>query len=222
VALPVSTHTWSATRRSVHVLTDVPALLVVHENTNPGWQATLDGVTLKPVTVDGWQQAWLVPAGANGLVALRFTPQTAFATGLIAGAAAAVALVLLALPWRRRRRRARPPAVRTASPGTLLRWTAVVGTLTLLGSVSGLVIGAALLVVEVAAPAALRARVLAWVLALTAAAAIVAETAATAASHHPLANSTGVQLLLLVTVGVVLVRCLITRGGAPGAGEATQ
>jgi arabinofuranan 3-O-arabinosyltransferase len=223
IALPVSKRTWSPTSRSVRVQTSVAALLVVHENVNQGWRATLAGAALAPVTVDGWQQAWVVPAGANGIVVLRFTPQAAFAAGLIAGAGAAVLLVLLTLPVPRRRpRRVIHPAVRTASPGTLIRWTAVVATLTLLGSLSGLAIAAGLIVIEVAAPALLRTRVTAWALAITAAATIAAETAATAASHHPLADSTGVQLLCLVTIGVVLSRCLATRDGPPGAGEPSK
>jgi arabinofuranan 3-O-arabinosyltransferase len=226
VALPVTKQTWSATNRSVRVSTKVAALLVVHENENEGWKATYDGATLAPVTVDGWQQAWVVPAGANGLVRLRFTPQTAFSAGLLAGAGAAVLLLLLAFPLPRLRRRwlLRPPAarLRAASPGTVTRWVGVVGALTLLGSLAGLAVGVVLMTVELAAPAAVRRRATTWALAVAAAATIIAETARTAASHHPLAGSPGVQLLCLVTIGVVLVRCLVTPDRTPRAGEPTK
>ncbi len=223
IALPLRTLSWSASSRSVEVHTTAAALLVVHENENAGWQATFNGVTLSPVTVDGWQQAWVVPSGTDGVVHLRFTPQTAFRAGLIGGAGAAVLLLGLTLPlpsrWQRRSRR-RP--VGTTAPAALVRWALVLGTLALLGSVSGLVIGAILIVVEVATPSVLRDRVTTWALGITVGAAIVAETAATAAARHPLAGSAGVQVLCLAAIGIVLVRCLVPRDRPPGAGEPTQ
>lgn len=210
VALPVTKQSWTSTNRAVTVDTAVPALLVVHENENAGWQATYRGATLPAVTVDGWQQAWVVPAGAIGVIHLRFTPQTAYSAGLIAGAAAAALLVVLAGPLPRRRR-PRPvlPALRGAAPGQWLRWAAVAGCLTLLGSTTGAVIAAGLITLDAAAPALLRSRPGLWLIAFTLGAAAVAETAATAASGHPLAGSVGVQVLGLVAIGVVLVRCLV-------------
>jgi arabinofuranan 3-O-arabinosyltransferase len=226
VALPVTKQTWSATSRSVRVNTKVAALLVVHENENQGWQATYDGARLPAVTVDGWQQAWVVPADANGVVRLRFAPQTAFSVGLIAGAGTAVLLLLLAFPLPRLRRRwllrPQPAALRAASPGTVIRWVGVVAALTLLGSLVGLAVAGALLTIELAAPAAVRRRTTDWALGVAAAATIIAETARTAASHHPLAGSPGVQLLCLVAIGVVLVRCLVTPNRPPRAGEPSK
>jgi arabinofuranan 3-O-arabinosyltransferase len=226
VALPATKLSWSSTNRSVRVQTSVPALLVVHENANQGWQATYRGATLAAVTVDGWQQAWVVPARANGVVHLRFTPQTAFTAGLIGGAAGAALLVVLILPlplpsWLRRRRRV-PSALRTASPGSLARWFAILATLTLLGSVSGLIVGVGLAVVEVAAPGVLRGRAGFWALAVTLVATATVETVSTAASHHPLAGSAGVQILCLVAIGLVILRCLLTRDRSPGARELTK
>jgi arabinofuranan 3-O-arabinosyltransferase len=207
----------------VQVQTSVAALLVVHENENPGWQATLDGTTLPAVTVDGWQQAWVVPAGASGVIHLDFTPQAAFTAGLLGGAGAAAVLLLLTLPlpaWRRRR--PAPAALRATSLGTVARWTTVVAALTLLGSVSGLIVGVVLVVVDAAAPTTWRSRPGLWAVAIILGAAVTAETAATVASRHPLAGSAGVQLLCLVALGIVLDRCLISRDRPPGAGEPTQ
>jgi arabinofuranan 3-O-arabinosyltransferase len=226
VALPVAKQSWSSTNRSVRVQTSVPALLVVHENANPGWRATYRGATLPAVTVDGWQQAWVVPAGARGVVHLRFAPQTAFTAGLVGGAAGAVLLVVLILPlplpgWLRRRRRV-PGALRTASPGTLARWVAILATLTLLGSVSGLIVGVGLAVVEVAAPGALRGRAGFWALGATLVATATVVTVSTAASRHPLAGSAGVQILCLVAIGIVILRCLLTRDRPPRARELTK
>jgi arabinofuranan 3-O-arabinosyltransferase len=48
-------------------------LLVVPLSTNVGWRATTrDGHTLTPIVVDGWEQAWLVPAGAPGPITVEF------------------------------------------------------------------------------------------------------------------------------------------------------
>jgi len=71
----VQTGTWSADHREV----DVPAsqasrILVVPESINPGWTAhTADGAELSPVTVNGWQQGWVVPAGTSGSITLSAT-----------------------------------------------------------------------------------------------------------------------------------------------------
>ena len=67
--------------------------LEVHENFNPGWQLALDGRKLAAVRLDGWQQAFIVPAGRGGTVALRFAPAEIYHAGIIA---AALALLMLA------------------------------------------------------------------------------------------------------------------------------
>ncbi|MDT7550708.1 MAG: arabinofuranan 3-O-arabinosyltransferase, partial [Actinomycetota bacterium] len=93
-AMPTTTPLWSADRRQVG-LPDRPetTLLQVHENTNAGWTATLGARRLSPVVVDGWQQGWVVPAGAAGVVHLEFTPDRLYRRALAAG----LVLVLLVL-----------------------------------------------------------------------------------------------------------------------------
>ncbi|HEX8306554.1 MAG TPA: alpha-(1-_3)-arabinofuranosyltransferase family protein, partial [Jatrophihabitans sp.] len=49
---------WQAAHRTVRVDTPAAAMLVVRENFNPGWQASLNGRRLPAVRLDGWQQAW--------------------------------------------------------------------------------------------------------------------------------------------------------------------
>jgi arabinofuranan 3-O-arabinosyltransferase len=44
------------------------------ENFNPGWQARIGSTALKPVVVDGWQQGFVVPAGASGHLSIRYEP----------------------------------------------------------------------------------------------------------------------------------------------------
>ena len=102
-ATPVQVVAWGNTARSVDLgePSDVDTLLVVRENANPGWAARLGDTTLRPVRVDGWAQAWVVPAGAAGTVDLTFGPQRTFMIFLGVGAAMALALAAMALLARR-------------------------------------------------------------------------------------------------------------------------
>jgi arabinofuranan 3-O-arabinosyltransferase len=110
---------WGATDRRVRVHTTAAALVVVHENANPGWQATLDGHRLTAVMVDGWEQAFVVPAAADGTVLITFAAQTGFSIGLGVGAVAVLALLWLA--FGRRGKPDEAPALRDGRlPRTLL------------------------------------------------------------------------------------------------------
>ena len=83
-----------------------PRLLVVQENFNSGWTASLDGVQLESQIVDGWRQGWWLPAEAGGDLRLTFGPQRWYVAALVAGAVAQlIVLVMLLLPGRRRPRR---------------------------------------------------------------------------------------------------------------------
>jgi hypothetical protein len=95
---------WGAERRTIKVPErDRPTLLTVRENTNPGWVARLGGRRLPSIVVDGWQQAWVLPAGAAGEVRLSYEPGQAYRGALLAGGALLVVLLGLALIRRRRR-----------------------------------------------------------------------------------------------------------------------
>ncbi len=107
---PAATTRWDAERRTVEVGDRAePTLLVIPENTNPGWEARLDGEVLATVTVDGWQQGYVLPAGAAGAVELEFVPGPSYRTALAVGAGAVLLLLLVALlpgrPYRERPRR---------------------------------------------------------------------------------------------------------------------
>ncbi|WP_165845572.1 alpha-(1-_3)-arabinofuranosyltransferase domain-containing protein [Streptacidiphilus pinicola] len=96
---------WSQENRSVTVAAGpAPAYLEVHENAAPGWSASLDGQTLQAVTLDGWQQGFLVPAGAGGVVHLTYTPQSWYVVALSVGGFLLL-LVLAAAVWAGRRER---------------------------------------------------------------------------------------------------------------------
>ncbi|MXG88535.1 alpha-(1-_3)-arabinofuranosyltransferase domain-containing protein [Nocardioides flavescens] len=88
---------------------DDAAVVVLRQNVNAGWQATQGGRRLLPVTVDGWQQGWVLPGGdtAGASVRARFAPDTAYRWGLLLGLCALFALAA-GVGWSLRRRRGRP------------------------------------------------------------------------------------------------------------------
>ena len=93
----VEVRTWNREHRIVSVGSGDESYLVVHENLNRGWHAELEGHELQPVRIDGWQQAWVVPAGSGGQVTLMFRPGRTFDSALVVGGLLALLLVALAL-----------------------------------------------------------------------------------------------------------------------------
>lgn len=94
---------WTATSRRVAVATSSQSFLVIRENFNAGWSAHLGKATLRATRLDGWQQAFLLPAGTQGTVVLAYAPQRYFGAGLLLGLVAVLALLaLVVLPSRRR------------------------------------------------------------------------------------------------------------------------
>jgi arabinofuranan 3-O-arabinosyltransferase len=111
--------------------------LALRQNVNAGWSARQDAGPLRPVTLDGWRQGWILSGGDE--VDLTFTPDRAYRVGLALGL---VGLVLLTLVVLRPARRwgmvdapalsaARLPAVvlvlvATAAGGLLSGWPGAV------------------------------------------------------------------------------------------------
>jgi arabinofuranan 3-O-arabinosyltransferase len=122
-AAPIQTGAWGPARRDVHLPEATTSrVLVVPESINPGWVAhTNTGTRLKALAVNGWQQAWLVPAGTAGTITLTFAPNSLYRVGLAGGLALLPLLALLAW-WPQRRR---PPHDPAARPWTLGPWAAV-------------------------------------------------------------------------------------------------
>ncbi|SDE93532.1 arabinofuranan 3-O-arabinosyltransferase [Blastococcus fimeti] len=95
---PVSVTSWDVESRTVEVAaSEEDRLLVVPENTNDGWTATLGDQRLESVAVDGWQQGYVLPAGSAGMVRIDFAPGATYRKALIAGAGAVVLLAVLAV-----------------------------------------------------------------------------------------------------------------------------
>ncbi|MEU9914944.1 alpha-(1-_3)-arabinofuranosyltransferase family protein [Streptomyces sp. NPDC051001] len=121
---------WLGDRREVSVGSGAAMYLTTYENYNDGWKATLGGKELSSVRLDGWQQAWRVPAGAGGDVKLSYEPATTYDAALIGSGVALLALVGLVL-WRRRSPNPDEPQVLPPPPGLWLGTVAltVVGVL---------------------------------------------------------------------------------------------
>ncbi len=98
---------WGPRVRRVEVDARQRRYLVINENFNPGWRATVSGEPLKAVRLDGWRQAWVIPAGTHATVTLTFTPDRAYRIALGSGFLLALGLVPMALITRRRKY---PPA----------------------------------------------------------------------------------------------------------------
>jgi arabinofuranan 3-O-arabinosyltransferase len=120
------TRSWGQVHRSVQVGAGAASLLVVPEAANQGWAATLDGHRLRAMTVDGWQQGWVVPSGAGGRVTLDYTPDRPYRLALLVGGLAALLLLVLAAVNRRGRERV---VTDPGTPGRVLVGLAVAGVL---------------------------------------------------------------------------------------------
>lgn len=122
-ARTVEVKSWSGDRRAVTVGAGDASYLQTFENVNEGWKATLNGQELTSLRIDGWQQAWLIPAGEGGTVRMEYTPAKLYSTGLAVGAAGVLLVAILAL-FRGRRRAGHPAALVTPAttplPGRIL------------------------------------------------------------------------------------------------------
>ena len=154
--VPAATDDWSADHRELDVPPSASSrVLVVPESINPGWTArAADGSALTPVTVNGWQQGWVLPAGTAGPVTLSFTSNTPYRAGLIGGLALLPLLALLAFspcpsggrcpqPVRRPPPSDEPP--RPWQPGRMTTSVAVVAAAGVISGIAGVIVGGAAL-----------------------------------------------------------------------------
>ncbi|GAA2622862.1 alpha-(1-_3)-arabinofuranosyltransferase [Actinomadura fulvescens] len=115
---------WDKGLREVEVDTPGRSYLVVNENFNSGWKAEVGGRELRPVRLDGWRQAWEVPAGTAGVVKLTYKPDGLYRIALFLGLNLLLVLFLVAF-WRRQPVREEVPAP-AGRPGRAAR-VAVLG-----------------------------------------------------------------------------------------------
>ena len=142
---PAQLKKWTSDHREVDVTpSPVHRVLVEPESVNPGWTArTANGAILTPVTINGWQQGWVLPAGTAGIVTLTFGLNTPYRIGLFGGLALLPLLALLALLPTRRRVDDAP--TQTWQPGPAVVGVALVGFGFLVAGFAGLAtVGAAI------------------------------------------------------------------------------
>jgi arabinofuranan 3-O-arabinosyltransferase len=204
-ATAAKTGRWASDHREVDVTASPRAqVLVVPESINPGWRAHApDGSTLTPVTVNGWQQGWVVPPGTSGPIILEFASNTAYRIGLFGGLALLPLLALLAwLPVRRKVPSSEP--ARPWQPNTLVAGLAVLAV----GFVAAGLVGAVVMATCIALRRFLPPK---WSDRVTVGAAAGGLILAGAVlSRYPwrsvdgyLGHSWGVQLLALISVGAL-------------------
>jgi arabinofuranan 3-O-arabinosyltransferase len=146
---------WTSSARTLRVTAAARSYLEVNENFNAGWQAVLGRRALQPVRIDGWKQAWVLPAGATGVVTLTYRPESVYREAVLGGLAALILVCLVALALAVQlavaapRRRARQPVAWSADlprPGRrragrpAWRWLAV-AVVTASLAAAGLVLG---------------------------------------------------------------------------------
>ncbi|MDY6996634.1 MAG: discoidin domain-containing protein, partial [Actinomycetota bacterium] len=225
--VPARTGTWTNDHRDVEMSAASTArVLVVPESVNPGWTATAgDGAPLSPITVNGWQQGWVVPAGAAGPVTMSFASNTTYRAGLIGGLALLPVLALLAFVPGRRGRSPGPPVAPWQPPAALLGSATVAMAAVVSGLAGAMVAGAAVAVGHL-----LGRRERLWRTSLTATAAGGLILAGAVLSQNPwrsvdgyVGHSAGVQLLALLSVVAVAVSVAVpAQRGAPGTGNLTE
>jgi arabinofuranan 3-O-arabinosyltransferase len=207
---------WGAVHRVLTVAARrQPSLITVDENANAGWHAAADGHRLTSVTVDGWKQGYVLPAGPAAVVTLTFAPQSTYSVGLVGGAAAVlVLLVALCVPARSRRRWA--PAREIADSG-LLSAVFAVGFGWLCGARAGLLIGVLVAVGAAVARLVVRRRGWRHADAVLGGLAVVVFAMAGAilvrrpwGNAHYAGNTAPVQVLCLLAVALTLTAPVLT------------
>jgi arabinofuranan 3-O-arabinosyltransferase len=204
-ATPAETGRWTADHREVVVVASAASrVLVVPESINQGWTAHAgDGATLAPVTVNGWQQGWIVPAGTSGPITLEFAANTPYRIGLFGGLALLPVLALLAwLPVRRKPPPGEPP--RPWQPHPLVAGFGVLAVGFVISGFAGVAVMGACLALRRVLPPRWMDRV---TIGATAGGLILAGAVL---SQYPwrsvdgyLGHSWGIQLLALVSVAMV-------------------
>jgi arabinofuranan 3-O-arabinosyltransferase len=221
VARSVRVVSWQPESRSLRVGPGPESYLELHQNLNPGWVATLHGRQLTAVQLDGWQQGYVLPAGAGGVVSLAFAPAGSYHVVLVSAALGVLLLLVAALP---RRRRPGIAAVPAGLPAPLRPRTTMVVAGTGVAAVCGLIFvagGPIAVVVPVLAVVAWRWP--RWLPAVAAEAILIAgiitATAARPSTFGTGAFSPAAQVCALIALAAALLPAT-WRGSGPATSPA--
>ncbi len=107
---PIPARTGPGGRLDADLTAGPERVLTTLQNANAGWRASLDGHVLAGRTVDGFRQAFVVPAGMSGHLSIVFAPDRPYRLALLGGGLLAVAVVLALVVAGGRRRRLVPAA----------------------------------------------------------------------------------------------------------------
>jgi len=196
-SMATSARAVSVRQTSPSVLTmSVPSLesssvLVLPQNFNAGWSAKTQDRELTPIRVNGWQQGFIVPAGASAALVAEFGPNRYYQFGLYVGGL----LVLVVLLFAFRARHRGPGLQRAGWAGSAVPATAVAG---LLGGPGALLAGFAAILI------ARRLRRTAWVSFVSALAAGVLVAVRPFPAHSTSFDSWLVQVLVWLAIVVAI------------------
>ena len=221
----ISAHTgkWTSDHREIQVdAVDHDRVVVVPESVNPGWVAhSANGTALRAITVNGWQQGWVVPAGTSGTLTITFPSNLAYRIGLFGGLALLPVLALLALLPIRRKATGEP--VRPWTPPPWLTGTAACVVGALISGITGiLVVIAAIGVRYLLAGRAWSEKVIVGVTAggLIAAGAVLSRGPWRSVDGY-VGHSVGVQFLALLSVAM-LAASMVDLRRPPGDEETDE
>jgi arabinofuranan 3-O-arabinosyltransferase len=220
----VAVSSWTPEHRQVEVDAKRQSYLTVNENFNKGWQAKVDGVTLRPVRVDGWRQAWVVPTGTIGTVTMSYGPDLPYRAAVLFGLNLLVVLFVAAV-WPSRRRPKPVSESLETGVGFAGRTVALVVAAALGFWIAGMPgVAATVAAALVAGWAPLRLRPLPWLVAV----AMLAGTVSYIAGMWLTLRGFGAantfedvvpQLLGLVVVGCLVMALCPRREDVPPVGE---
>ncbi len=88
---------WAPANRTLVLSAGAATYVQVAQNFNVGWVGRFNGTRLTPVRLDGWEQGWIVPAGASGTMTMTLAPDGLYRGGLLLGALFLVILAVLAI-----------------------------------------------------------------------------------------------------------------------------
>jgi arabinofuranan 3-O-arabinosyltransferase len=205
----VSVNSWTPEHRQVEVDAKAQSYLTVNENFNQGWQAKIGGTTLQPIRIDGWRQAWVVPAGTVGTVRMTYGPDLPYRAAVLFGLNLLV-ILFIAAAWPAKRRPKPWSESLETGVGIFGRTVALVVAAALGFWISGIPgVAVTLIAAVVAGWAPRRLRPVPWLVAAAMLAATVSYVVGIWLTLRGLGGASAFQEVVPQLLGLVVVGCLV-------------